>query len=239
MQYDWNSNEAGVRCMLTGNEAAARGALEAGVRVVTSYPGSPSVQILECLASVSRERGIYAEWSINEKVALEVAAAGSFAGLNSMAVMKADGLNVAMDFLTTLPLSGIGAGLVIIVSDDPGAHSSIKEEDTRYLAPAAHIPLLEPDSPQEAKEMISRAFDLSARICLPVIVRLVTRLCHARSTITLGHLDISQGVPQFPVGTNFITAARFHQEAHDRLERCREEFNLNVPFECTVIKIDG
>lgn len=214
--------------MLTGNEAAARGALEAGVRVVASYPGSPSVQILECLASVSRERAIYAEWSINEKVALEVAAAGSFAGLNSMAVMKADGLNVAMDFLTTLPLSGIGAGLVIIVSDDPGAHSSIKEEDTRYLAPAAHIPLLEPDSPQEAKEMISRAFDLSARIGLPVIVRLVTRLCHARSTLTLGHLGISRGIPQFPGDTNFITAARFHQEAHDRLERCREEFNKST-----------
>ena len=87
--------------MLTGNEAAARGALEGGVRLVASYPGSPSVQILECLAAVSRERAIYTEWSINEKVTLEVAAAGSFAGLPSLAVMKADGLNVAMDFLTT------------------------------------------------------------------------------------------------------------------------------------------
>jgi indolepyruvate ferredoxin oxidoreductase alpha subunit len=228
-QYDWNSNEAGKRCMLTGNEAAARGALEAGVRLVASYPGSPSVQILECLAAVSRERGIYAEWSINEKVALEVAAAGSFAGLRSLAVMKADGLNVAMDFLTTLPLSGIREGLVIIVSDDPGAHSSIKEEDSRYLAPPAHIPLLEPDSPQDAKEMISRVFDLSGRIGLPVIVRLVTRICHARATVTLGHLDISQGLPEFPGDVNFITAARFHQGAHDRIDRIEEEFNTS-PF---------
>jgi indolepyruvate ferredoxin oxidoreductase alpha subunit len=230
-EYDWNSNEPGKSCMMTGNEAAARGALEAGVKLVASYPGSPSVQILECLAAVARERKIYAEWSINEKVALEVAAAGSFAGLRSLAVMKADGLNVAMDFLTTLPLSGIREGLVIVVSDDPGAHSSIKEEDTRYLAPPAHIPLLEPDSPRESKEMISQGFDISDRVGLPVIVRLVTRICHARATVSLGSIKPSKDRPWFPADAKFLTSARFHEDAHNLLDKARNEFSKS-PFNC-------
>jgi indolepyruvate ferredoxin oxidoreductase alpha subunit len=227
--YDWNLDAPGKRCMLTGNEAAARGALEAGAQVVASYPGSPSVQIVECLAAVGRERGLYAEWSINEKVALEVAAAGSFAGFRSLSVMKADGLNVAMDFLTTLPLSGVRAGLVIVVSDDPGAHSSVKEEDTRYLAPPAHIPLLEPSSPVEAKEMVSWAFEASEESRLPVIVRLVTRICHARSTVTLGPLVKGSVSPDFPSGAKFVTAARFHENVHKRLDLIRDRF-LTSPF---------
>jgi indolepyruvate ferredoxin oxidoreductase alpha subunit len=227
--YDWNLDAPGKRCMLTGNEAAARGALEAGARVVASYPGSPSVQIVECLAAVGRERRLYAEWSINEKVALEVAAAGSYAGFRSLSVMKADGLNVAMDFLTTLPLSGIRAGLVIVVSDDPGAHSSVKEEDTRYLAPPAHIPLLEPSSPVEAKDMVSWAFQVSEESRLPVIVRLVTRICHARSTVTLGPLMKGSVSPDFPAGAKFVTAARFHEKVHQRLDLIRDRF-MTSPF---------
>lgn len=117
-EFSWNMDAPGKTCMLSGNEAAARGALEAGVQVAASYPGSPSVQILESLAAVARERGIYAEWSVNKKLALEVAAAASFSGLRALSVMKADGLNVAMDFLTTLPLSGIRKGLVRVVMND-------------------------------------------------------------------------------------------------------------------------
>ncbi len=215
--------------MLSGNEAAARGALESGVQVITSYPGSPSVQILECLAAVGQERGIYAEWSINEKVALEIAAAGSFAGIRALSVMKADGLNVAMDFLTTLHLSGIGGGLVIVVSDDPGAHSSVKEEDSRYLAPPAHVPLLEPTDPEETKDILIWAFDLSEKVGLPVIVRLTTRICHARASVTLGRIRAGKGVPRFPVETGFITAGRFHPNAHKRLDLVQDQFE-GSPF---------
>ncbi|MBU0989640.1 MAG: 4Fe-4S binding protein [Proteobacteria bacterium] len=225
----WNLDEPGKRVMLTGNEAAARGALEAGVQMVASYPGSPSVQILECLASVARQRGIYAEWSINEKVALEVAAAGSFSGLKSLSIMKADGLNVAMDFLTTLPLSGIRGGLVVVVSDDPGAHSSIKEEDTRYLAPAAHIPLIEPSSPEETRDMVTAAFEISEKSGLPVIVRLVTRICHARATVELGPIRGMKRSPSLPSDVRFITAAQFHPVAHERLDSLKEDF-LASPF---------
>ncbi len=221
----WNADAPGKRCMLSGNEAAARGAIEAGIRVVASYPGSPSVQILECLAAVAEQRGIYAEWSINEKVALEVAAAASFAGWRALSVMKADGLNVAMDFLTTLPLSGIKGGLVLIVSDDPGAHSSVKEEDTRYLAPPAHVPLIEPSSPAETREMLPWAFDLSESCGLPVIVRLVTRICHARGNVSLGPIDATQTAPFFPQSPGFITAGRFHARVHRQLENVRRQFD--------------
>jgi indolepyruvate ferredoxin oxidoreductase alpha subunit len=228
-EFSWNLDVPGKRCMLSGNEAAARGALEAGVRVVASYPGSPSVQILECLAAVARERGFYAEWSINEKVALEVAAAASFSGVRALSIMKADGLNVAMDFLTTLPLSGIQAGLVLIVSDDPGAHSSVKEEDTRYLAPVAHVPLLEPASPEDSRDMVVWAFEVSEKSGLPVIVRLVTRICHARGNVTLGALRPGRGRPHFSHDPGFITAARFHPRSHERLEALKETFSSS-PF---------
>ncbi len=228
-KFYWNLDEPEKRCMLSGNEAAARGALEAGVQWVASYPGSPSVQILECLAAVARERRIYAEWSINEKVALEVAAAGSFAGMRALMVMKADGLNVAMDFLTTLPLSGIRGGLVIVVSDDPGAHSSIKEEDTRYFAPPAHVPLLEPTNPQETKDMLVWAYEVSEKVGLPVIVRVVTRICHARGTVELGSIRPGKGSPSFPLRETFITAARFHPDAHEKLDLLQDHF-AGSPF---------
>lgn len=225
----WKFDQPGRRCVLSGNEAAARGALEAGIQLAASYPGSPSVQIIECLAAVSRQNGIYVEWSINEKVALEVAAAGSFAGIRALAVMKADGMNVALDFLTTLPLSGIRGGLVIVVSDDPGAHSSIKEEDSRYLAPPAHIPLLEPSSPEETKDLISWAFDLSETSSLPVIVRLTTRICHARATVTLGSIKPGRKTPEYLSDSSFITAARFHQISHQRLDSLNARF-VDSPF---------
>jgi indolepyruvate ferredoxin oxidoreductase alpha subunit len=228
-KFYWNLDQTGKRCMLSGNEAAARGALESGVQVITSYPGSPSVQILECLAAVGEGRGLYAEWSINEKVALEIAAAGSFSGLRALSVMKADGLNVAMDFLTTLHLSGIGGGLVIVVSDDPGAHSSIKEEDSRYLVPPAHIPLLEPSGPEDTKDILIWAFELSEKAGLPVIVRLTTRICHARATVTLGRIRAGKRSPKFPIETGFITAGRFHPDAHKKLDLAREQFE-GSPF---------
>ncbi len=118
---------------------------------------------------------------------------------------------------------------MIVVSDDPGAHSSVKEEDTRYLAPPAHIPLLEPSSPVEAKDMVNWAFQVSEESRLPVIVRLVTRICHARSTVTLGPMMKGSVSPDFPVGTKFVTAARFHGNVHQRLDLIKDRF-LTSPF---------
>jgi len=125
-------NQEGASHLLMGNEAIVRGAIEAGISVAAGYPGTPSSEIIETLSKISAD--IYSEWSVNEKVALEVAAAASFAGLRSMAVMKQPGLNVAADFLMHLALSGIRAGMVLVSADDPGALSSINEGDSRLYA---------------------------------------------------------------------------------------------------------
>jgi indolepyruvate ferredoxin oxidoreductase alpha subunit len=132
----------GDKVLLNGNEATARGAIEAGVCFASSYPGSPTTEIIETLDRVHSSE-IYTEWSVNEIVALEGAAAASFAGLRAMCVMKSDGLNVAFDFLTSMNLGGCKGGLVVAVADDPQGHSSVKEYDARYLAKAAMVPVLE------------------------------------------------------------------------------------------------
>src|SRR3989304_1564663 len=124
---------------LRGNEAIARGALEAGVGFASAYPGTPSSEIIGSLAEAARDAGIYAEWSVNEKVALETAAAASFAGVRAIAAMKQNGINVASDFLMTLNLTGTNAGLVLVVSDDPSAHSSTNEQDARTSAKWADL----------------------------------------------------------------------------------------------------
>ncbi|NLG36981.1 MAG: indolepyruvate ferredoxin oxidoreductase subunit alpha, partial [Clostridiales bacterium] len=151
--------------ILLGNEAIARGAWEAGVRVATAYPGTPSTEITETIAKYP---GVYAEWSPNEKVALEVAAGASAAGVRAMCSMKHVGLNVAADPLFTLSYTGVGGGLVIVVADDPGMHSSQNEQDSRYYALAAHIPMLEPSDSAEARAFMMKAFTLSEERDTPV-----------------------------------------------------------------------
>lgn len=165
--------------LLMGNEAIAYGAVAAGVQVAAAYPGTPSSEILETLAGMAGENGFYAEWSINEKVALEIAAGASYAGARSMAAMKQVGLNVASDPLMSLAYIGVKGGLVVVVADDPGPHSSQTEQDTRKFAQFAKLPVLDPANPQEAMEMTKWAFDLSEKLLLPVILRPTTRTCHA------------------------------------------------------------
>ncbi len=179
-------NQKGKCELLMGNEAIARGALEAGVQVCAAYPGNPSSEIIGTLANVAVEMGIHVEWSVNEKVALEVAAAASFAGLRGLSAMKQNGINVACDFLLNLNLTGCGGGLVVVVADDPGALSSTNEEDSRLFAKLAGLPLLEPATFQEAKDMTCFAFDLSEELGLPVLIRTVTRISHARGNVLLG-----------------------------------------------------
>ena len=175
----------GKRVLLMGNEAIARGALEAGVEVASAYPGTPSSEVLETLWQVSKEKGFYAEWSTNEKVAIEVAAGASIAGARAICAMKNAGLNVAMDTFATLPYTGIRGGLVIIVADDPGAHYSSTEQDTRPLAAYVEIPCLEPSNQEEARDMTREAFGISESLEMPVMVRPVTRLSHASGDVAL------------------------------------------------------
>ena len=221
--------DPGRTVVLSGNEAIARGAMEAGLAYAAAYPGSPSSEVLASLAALARERGFYAEWSTNEKVAMEGAAAAAFAGLRAITIMKADGLNVALDFLTSLAYGGTNGGMVVVVSDDPGAHSSTKEEDTRYLVRASHLPLLEPTTVEEAKEMTRWAFDLSEEIRLPVVLRSVTRIAHARGSVELGALRSPPGEARVDPGARFFTTSALHPLLLQRAAAARELFETS-PF---------
>ncbi len=169
--------------LLSGNEAIARGAWEAGVRFGSGYPGTPSSEILPALKELGE---VYVEWSVNEKVALEAAVGASIAGARSLVTMKHVGLNVAADPLFTLSYTGVAGGLVIISADDPSMHSSQNEQDNRNYARAAKVPMLEPADSQEARDLTMRAFELSERFDVPVIVRPVTRICHSDGLVEVG-----------------------------------------------------
>ena len=182
------SQDSGKEMLLLGNEAIARGALEAGVSFATCYPGTPSSEIPEQFFAISRETDLYFEYSTNEKVALEVGAAAAISGLRTMVTMKHVGLNVAADPLMTLAYVGVKGGMVIINADDPSLFSSQNEQDNRYYARLSTLPMLEPTSTQEMKDMTVAAFDLSEELELPVIIRTTTRLNHIRGHVTLGEL---------------------------------------------------
>jgi indolepyruvate ferredoxin oxidoreductase alpha subunit len=157
------SNAPGKSIFLLGNEAIARGAIESGVQFVASYPGTPSSEITEALINVSKELNFYAEWSVNEKVAFESALGASMCGVRSLAIMKHVGVNVAQDPILSAAYMKVAAGLVLISADDPGQWSSQNEQDNRFIAEMGYIPVLEPSSPQEAKDMMADAFNLSER----------------------------------------------------------------------------
>ena len=169
--------------LLSGDEAVARGAWEAGVAVASAYPGTPSTEILEEFA---RFPNVYAEWATNEKVALDVAIGAAYAGRRAFASMKHVGLNVAADAFMYASMTGMEAGLVIISADDPAMHSSQNEQDNRTFAKLARIPCLEPGDSQEAKNMMAAAFDLSEQFDTPVLLRMTTRICHSSSAVELG-----------------------------------------------------
>ncbi len=169
--------------VMLGNEAIARGAYEAGVKVSAAYPGTPSTEISENI--VRYKDDIYAEWSPNEKVATEVAIGASVSGVRAMACMKHVGLNVASDPLYTVSYMGVNGGLVLVVADDPGLYSSQNEQDTRMVARAAQVPVLEPSDSMEAKEFMKKAFEISEAYDRPVILRTTTRLAHSQGLVTL------------------------------------------------------
>jgi indolepyruvate ferredoxin oxidoreductase alpha subunit len=230
----------GTSQLFIGNEAIARGALEAGIGFATAYPGTPSSEVLGSLAAIAKKMGIYVEWSINEKVAIEAAAGASFAGIRALAAMKQNGINVVSDFLANLVMSGIGqGGLVLVACDDPSAISSSNEQDTRHIAKWLDIPLVEPGSFQEAKDMTRWLFDLAEELNTICLLRSVTRIAHARGNVKLGELPRKAFKAYFdqPYDTRNPTFSRYmptpspmrHAFLHMKLERLQEKFDTS-PF---------
>jgi len=182
--------------LLLGNEAIVRGALEGGVRFVAAYPGTPSSEIIDRFYQLAPEAGIYVEYSVNEKVSMETACAAALSGVRSLCSMKHVGLNVAADAFMTLAYVGVKAGMVIVVADDPFLHSSQNEQDNRYYAKMAGVPMLEPATPEEAKAMTVEALALSEKYHTPCILRTTTRVNHCRGPVTLGDLPVTTSPPQ-------------------------------------------
>ncbi|PHQ55885.1 MAG: indolepyruvate ferredoxin oxidoreductase [Lutibacter sp.] len=177
-----------MKKLLLGNEALAQGAIDAGISGVYSYPGTPSTEITEYIqrSKTAKELKIHSQWAVNEKTAMEAALGMSYAGKRSLTVMKHVGLNVAADVFMNMSVSGINGGLVVVVADDPSMHSSQNEQDSRYYGRFAMIPILEPSTQQETYEITTYAFDLSEKMGLPIMIRLVTRLSHSRAGINIG-----------------------------------------------------
>lgn len=205
--------------IILGNKGVARGAYEAGVKIATAYPGTPSTEITELIAGYDE---IYAEWSPNEKVALEVAIGASFAGARAMVCMKHVGLNVAADPLFTVAYTGVNGGLVLVVADDPAMHSSQNEQDSRYYAIANSVPMLEPSDSEECLSFVKEAFELSELMDTPVIVRLTTRVSHSQSLVEYGE---RKEVPLKPYVKNTAKFAMMPANAVKRHIVVEERFN--------------
>lgn len=181
-------DEPGKRVLLLGNEAIARGILESGISIVTTYPGTPASEIGDTVSAIAQEAGVYMEYSVNEIVAVEVAGGAANCGVRALAAMKHVGLNVAADALMTLAYVGVRGGLVIVSADDPECYSSQNEQDSRLYASLSNLPCLEPSNPQEAKDMVAYAVEISEKLELPVIMRTTTRVSHTRAPVTFGKL---------------------------------------------------
>jgi indolepyruvate ferredoxin oxidoreductase alpha subunit len=214
-----------MKKILSGNEAIARGAFEAGVKVAAAYPGTPSTEILE---TISREyKEIYSEWSPNEKVALEVVIGASLAGARALASMKHVGVNVAADPFMTLSYVGVNGGLVFITADDPELYSSQNEQDNRHYARFAKVPMLEPSDSQEAKDFVKLGFELSEQFDTPVMVRSVTRISHAKGIVELGDrvappvsIEIRKQTEKFTMLPSFARVR--HRVVEERLLKLKE-----------------
>ena len=211
-----------MRRLMLGNEAIARGLLESGCAMATSYPGTPASEILASLAAMRTAEKIdmHVQWAVNEKVAFEIAYAGAMSGLRTAVSMKQVGLNVASDPLMSAAYMGTKGGFVVISADDPGPHSSQTEQDSRMMAMMAKIPVLDPDSPQQAKTMVSLAFGLSETFEIPVMVRPTTRVCHARQDVALDALPPVVRQPVFERDpARWAATPKFRHHLHGELER--------------------
>lgn len=221
------------RILMSGNEAVARGAWEAGVEVATAYPGTPSTEILQNMAMYD---GVYAEWSSNEKVALDTAIGAAYAGKRALAAMKHVGLNVASEALFYSSYTGVNAGLVIVTADDPGLHSSQNEQDNRQYARFARVPMLEPSDSQEAKTFVKLGLELSERYDTPVLLRMTTRTSHSKTAVTLAERSAVEKRPYTKNVAKYVVlpahARKLHAVVEERtlqLRRLADEIDINRP----------
>jgi indolepyruvate ferredoxin oxidoreductase alpha subunit len=206
------------KLLLSGNEAIVRGAIEGGIKVAAAYPGTPSTEIIDTLFKVSKKVGIYAEYSTNEKVALELASGAAISGARALCSMKHVGLNVASDTFITLAYTGVRGGLVIVTADDPSCWSSQNEQDNRYYARLANVPMFEPSNSQEAKEMTISAFELSEKLELPILLRTTTRISHTLGPVSLDPIRKISSNEEFVRDTErFVMVPRNALVMHDEL----------------------
>jgi len=232
-------DKPGEKVLLLGNQAIARGALEGNIAVFAAYPGTPSSELTDTMAMVAKKAGVYMEYSTNEKVAFETALSASWSGLRAMTAMKHVGLNVAMDSFMTVTYMGVNGGLVVMVADDPSMWSSQNEQDTRAIAKLAGVPVLEPSSVQEAKDMVKYAFEVSEKYGQMVILRTTTRSSHMRGDVVLGELPEEIKKAERKFGSfkknpeRYVDIPAFQRKKHawllETIEKYREEF-AESPF---------
>lgn len=223
--------------ILLGNVAIARGLIEGGCHVVTSYPGTPSSEIVPALIEFKKELGLntYVEWSANEKVAFDHALAASMTGKRAAVAMKQVGLNVASDSLMSSAYTGVIGGLVIISCDDPGPHSSQTEQDSRFFAMFAKVPAFDPSTPQEAKEMVREAFELSEAFQIPVLLRPTIRVSHAKQSVKLSPIRVLERPANFIKDPErWAATPRYrlvlHKKLNDKLQKIRERFEQDTEW---------
>jgi indolepyruvate ferredoxin oxidoreductase alpha subunit len=231
----------GQKMLLLGNEAIARGAIEAGVAVASTYPGTPSSEISLQFFQASQESDLYFEYSTNEKVAMEVAAAAANSGVRSMCVMKHVGVNVAADALMTLAYVGVKGGMVVLTADDPYMFSSQNEQDNRFYAKLSGLPMVEPSSVEEAKDMVGYAFEISEKLQEPVLFRTTTRINHSSAIVTLGKIKPPKTKGDFIKDPfNLVTVPAVSRKLHvkllENIDKARK-FSEDSPF--NFIKGDG
>lgn len=229
--------------LLTGNEAIARGAYEAGVKIAAAYPGTPSTEILE---NISKYKEIYCQWSVNEKVAMEFASGSSIAGARTLVAMKHVGLNVAADPFMTLSYTGVNGGLVIVFADDPGMHSSQNEQDNRYYSKFSKIPMLEPSDSREAKDFVKEALNMSEKFDTPVIIRTTTRISHSRSMVRVGERCNSKGGSYEKNCQKYVMIPAYGRQRHkvllerwEKLTKFAENSELNQIYNPPDISLAG
>lgn len=213
-----------MKHFITGNEAIARGAFEAGVKVCSAYPGTPSTEILENMTQYAKD--VYCEWAPNEKVAAEMSYGASISGVRSLCAMKHVGVNVAADPIFTATYNGVGGGYVIISADDPDMHSSQNEQDNRYYSKFAKMPMIEPSDSQECKDFIKEAFHISEKFDIPVFFRTTTRICHSKSLVEFGERVEVPALEYKRNPAKFIStpanSKRNHPILEDKLMKLRE-----------------
>jgi indolepyruvate ferredoxin oxidoreductase alpha subunit len=216
-----------------GNEAVARGVLEAGVKFAIGYPGTPSTEVIESLIQNSNEYGIRAEWAVNEKVAFDIATGVSYGGARCLVTMKSAGLNVASDSILSVAYGDVKGGLVLYIADDSGAHAGMEEQDSRLFTGTCFLPMLDASDPQSLKDMMIAAFDLSERHMIPIMVRSTTRVAHGKAPVMFG--EIKEVQPKHPIERDISRFTRAspvwvksqHRLLNERVEKVREEVEFS------------